>query len=350
MMTREKLEELDKLNKIYFTSNGKPRRKNFLEDYEGSEIDNIWTDILPVGQNQSEIIGYPTQKPELLLKRIIECASNAGDTVLDPFMGGGTTIAVADKLGRRWIGIDQSVMAVKVTDFRLKKQRDAFSQEYELVLRHFDYEKLRNMDAWKFEQFIIEQFGGIPNAKKGGDNGIDGKKGNIPIQVKRSDNIGINVIKNFWASLQQYDKKLFEQNINDKNTAGYIIAFSFGKGAIEEVARLKSKENIIIELKKVSDIVNYGEHPKVLLKTSELKNNEYFFEANSESETGIEFYSWDFAHNEQEGFKADIILDKEGKQKRKLDEGTHHVAVEAVDKQGFDGSDKVKIEVKKENK
>ena len=347
MMNREKLEELDKLNKIYFTSNGKPRRKNFLEDYEGNEIDNIWVDILPIGQNQSEIIGYPTQKPELLLQRIIECASNEGDLVLDPFVGGGTTIAVADKLNRRWIGIDQSVMAIKVSDFRLKKQRDAFSQEYELVLRTFDYDKLRNMDAWEFEKFIIEQFGGKPNAKKGGDNGIDGKKDNAPIQVKRSDNIGVNVIKNFWASLQQYDKKLFEKNVKEKKTAGYIIAFSFGKGAIEEVARLKSKENIIIELKKVSDIVEYGKRPKVSLETNELENNEYIFIANAESETSIEFYSWDFAHNEKEGFKADVILDKVGKQKRKFKEGTHQIAVEAVDKQGLDGTDKVKIKVKK---
>ena len=122
MMSREKLDELDGLNKIYFTKNGKPRRKNFLEDYAGAEIDNQWFDILPVGQVQSEIIGYPTQKPEALLERIIKCASREGDIVLDPFVGGGTAIAVADRLNRLWIGIDQSPMAVKVSEFRLQKQ------------------------------------------------------------------------------------------------------------------------------------------------------------------------------------------------------------------------------------
>jgi len=351
MMIKEKLEELDKQDKIYFTKNGKPRRKNFLDDYEGAEIDNIWTDILPIGQNQSEIIGYPTQKPEALLQRIIELASNEGDLVLDPFVGGGTTVAVADKLKRCWIGIDQSATAIRVSDFRLKKQRDMFSQEYDLVLRHYDYEVLRNMDAWEFEKFIIEQFGGTPNSKKGGDSGIDGKKDGIPIQVKRSDNVGVNVIKNFWASLQQFDKKSFEKNVKEKNTAGYIIAFSFGKGAIEEVARLKSKENIIIELKKVSDIAPYGKPPKVSLTANEMpvqseaEQYKFAFEATAESEVGIEFYSWDFNHKPEDGFKADVYLDKEGKQVRSLKPGKHEIAVEAVDKSGLDGMDKIELKV-----
>ena len=124
MMSKEKLDELDRQNKIYFTKNGKPRRKNFLEDYKGSESDNQWFDIPPIGQVQSEMIGYPTQKPEALLERIIQCASNVGDVVLDPFMGGGTTVAVANQLNRKWIGIDQSTTAINVAKIRLDKQRD----------------------------------------------------------------------------------------------------------------------------------------------------------------------------------------------------------------------------------
>jgi len=85
-----------------------------------------WTDINSIQSGSKERIGYPTQKPEALLERIIKCASNEGDVVLDPFMGGGTTVAVADKLKRRWIGIDQSVMAVKVTEQRLHKQEGQF--------------------------------------------------------------------------------------------------------------------------------------------------------------------------------------------------------------------------------
>ena len=220
-----------------------------------------------------------------------------------------------------------------------------FSQEYDLVLRHYNYENLRNMDAFEFEKWIIEQFGGQANSKKGGDSGIDGKKDGIPIQVKRSDNLGVNVIKNFWASLQQFDKKLFEKNVKERKTAGYMIAFSFGRGAIEEVARLKSKENIIIELKKVSDIVPYGKSPKVSLTAEEIERYKYVFEATAESETGIAFYSWDFNHQPEDGFKVDIYLDKEGKQIRKFQPGEHQVAVEAVDTSGLDGQDKVKVKV-----
>jgi len=204
------------------------------------------------------------------------------------------------------------------------------------------------MDAFEFEKWIIEQFGGTHSNKKGGDSGIDGKKDGIPIQVKRSDNIGVNVIKNFWASLQQYDKKLFAQNVKEGKTTGYIIAFSFGKGAIEEVARLRNKEHIIIELKKVGDIVPYGKRPKVSLTANELENYKFAFEASAESETGIEFYSWDLNHKPEDGFKPDVFLDKEGKQVRKFQPGEHQIAVEAVDKSGLDGMDKIKIEVKEE--
>jgi DNA modification methylase len=96
------------------------RHKNRL-DKNGKVPEDYWIDIPRIQGNGSERIGYPTQKPEALLERIIKCASNEGDIVLDPFMGGGTTIAVADRLKRQWIGIDQSAMAVKVTELRLQK-------------------------------------------------------------------------------------------------------------------------------------------------------------------------------------------------------------------------------------
>jgi len=80
-----------------------------------------WNDIPSGGQmSRNERIGYPTQKPEALMERIIKSSSNENDTVLDPFLGGGTTVVVADKLNRNWIGIDQSVQAVKVSQDRLK--------------------------------------------------------------------------------------------------------------------------------------------------------------------------------------------------------------------------------------
>jgi DNA modification methylase len=88
---------------------------------EGKIAEDYWIDIETLNREAKERIGYPTQKPEALLERIIKTSSNKGDVVLDPFMGGGTTIAVADKLRRQWIGIDQSVQAIKVTEFRLER-------------------------------------------------------------------------------------------------------------------------------------------------------------------------------------------------------------------------------------
>jgi DNA modification methylase len=93
---------------------------------EGRRVGDVW-DIPIINASSKERIGYPTQKPTALLERIINCASNEGDLVLDPFVGGGTTLAVADRLNRKWIGIDQSVQAVKVTELRLHQQTDLFT-------------------------------------------------------------------------------------------------------------------------------------------------------------------------------------------------------------------------------
>ena len=123
----EKLELLLGNGLIEFSKNGTPSFKRYLDTSKGNLIGNIWTDIQNVQSQAKERIGYPTQKPEALLERIITCASNEGDIVMDPFMGGGTTIAVAERLKRRWIGIDQSPMAVKVTESRLQKQSSVFT-------------------------------------------------------------------------------------------------------------------------------------------------------------------------------------------------------------------------------
>jgi DNA modification methylase len=329
--------------------NVEERHKNRL-DKDGKVPEDYWIDIPRIQGNGNERIGYPTQKPEKLLQRIIECASNEGDTVLDPFVGGGTTVVVADRLSRKWIGVDQSVMAVKVTDLRLRKQKNIYSQPYELKLRTYDYDDLRSKDAFDFEKWIIEQFGGISNEKQRSDFGLDGKMpDNTPVQVKRSDNVGRNVIDNFLSAVQRYDKALFDKHVAEGKPVGYIIAFSFGKGAVEEKSRLKNKQKIIIELKQVGDIVPYAKRPKVSLTANEIDLSKYAFEATAASEVGIDFYSWDFNHHPEDGFKAEVIWDKEGKQVRSLNPGEHCIAVEAVDKHGLEGMDKVELNVPRQD-
>lgn len=225
-----------------------------------------WWELSIIPPSGNERIGYPTQKPEALLQRIIEAASNEGDTIMDPFCGGGTTVAVAEKLNRSWIGIDQSVQAIKVTELRLQKQQDLFSNPFIVQLHKYDYDTLRFQNAFAFESWIVQQIGGSSNIKQRSDYGLDGKMpDNTPIQVKRSDGIGRNVIDNFLSAVMRNDKKLFEKNKSDGKPIGIIIAFSFGKGAVQEVARLKNQEATIIELMKVSDIVPLATKPKLTI-------------------------------------------------------------------------------------
>ncbi|GAB6391017.1 MAG: site-specific DNA-methyltransferase [Treponematales bacterium] len=304
-----------------------------------------------VNSQADESIGYPTQKPEDLLFKLIFTASNEGDIVLDPFMGGGTTIAVADRLGRQWIGIDQSAMAVKVTELRLQKQAGLFTAPYTTQLHKYDYDTLRYKDAFEFESWIITQFGGVPQNKKGGDKGVDGKMPDgTPIQVKRSDSVPRDVIDKFPTAAKRYDANVFERNIKNKKPIGYLIAFSFGKGTVEEVARLRLKEDIVIELVPVEKIVPIATKPALGVHINELERDgkgsrKLEFIAKGESPAGIEFYSWDFAYDEKKGFRAQVYIDKEGRQVWACKPGEHSVAVKVVDNDGLENIEVVSLKV-----
>ncbi len=325
------------------------RHKNRL-DIDGKVPEDYWTDIFRIQGNGSERIGYPTQKPEALLERIIKCASNEGDLILDPFVGGGTTVSVAEKLNRRWIGIDQSVQAIKVSENRLYKNEDLFSKPFLAELHKYDYDTLRYKDAFEFETFIVQQFGGISNSKQRGDLGLDGRtRENVPIQVKRSDDIGRNVIDNFKSACERYDKNQFQKNKLENKAVGYLIAFSFGKGAIKEIARLKNEEDVIIELVLVENILPISKKPSLKLEIKELErdkkgNAELEFKAIGESKSGIEFYSWDFDYRDNK-FKAEILLDKDGKQNKIFKAGLYNVAVKVFDSEGLENIEVVKLKI-----
>ncbi|MBM2814928.1 MAG: hypothetical protein HW421_1690 [Ignavibacteria bacterium] len=357
---KETMQKLHDEGKIYypkkhdgsFDFSKRPRLIRYLNEQKGLLLGNIWIDINNVQSQSNERIGYPTQKPEKLLERIILASSNEGDIVFDPFVGGGTTIVVADKLKRNWLGIDQSVQAIKVSEMRLNNQQNLFSADFTVLLHKYDYEKLFNQDPFEFEKWIIERFGGNPHGKKGGDKGTDGKmRDGTPIQVKQSENIGVNVIKNFSVSARQYDKTLFEKNQKQNLPVGYIIAFSFGKGAVQEVARLKNEDNIIIKLVQVDEIVPLAKKPKLSIEIKQLSKDtkgltEIEFTAIATSDAGIEFFSWDFEYSEEEKkFKASIMLDKEGNQSHKFKPGIHNIAVKAVDNEGLEAIEVVKVKV-----
>ena len=107
-ISREKMEQWDKEGRLYFPKNpeGRIARKRFLDEVKGKPVQNLWDDIAEINSQVQECLGYPTQKPEALLDRIINASCPDGGTVLDPFCGCGTAIASAQRLKRKWIGID----------------------------------------------------------------------------------------------------------------------------------------------------------------------------------------------------------------------------------------------------
>ncbi|MEA2063726.1 MAG: site-specific DNA-methyltransferase, partial [Gemmatimonadota bacterium] len=117
----EKMKKWDKEGRLYFpkSKDGRIQRKRYLDELKGKTIQNLWDDIEMVSSQSAERLGYPTQKPEALLERIIKASSNEGDLVLDPFCGCGTTIATAHRLKRRWIGIDITHLAISLMRHRL---------------------------------------------------------------------------------------------------------------------------------------------------------------------------------------------------------------------------------------
>jgi site-specific DNA-methyltransferase (adenine-specific) len=247
--------------------------------------------------------------------------------------------------------LDSSVAAIKVTEFRLdKKQLDLFAKPFTVQLHKYDYDTLRYKDAFEFEKFIVQQIGGVTNNKQRNDLGLDGKtKDGIPIQVKRSDNIGRNVIDNFQSACKRFDNALFERNQSESKPIGVIIAFSFGKGATQEVARLKNQENIIIQLLKVEDIIPIAKKPTLSVAFNDLgldakQLREIEFIATGQSEAGIEFYAWDWSYENQQ-FNFAIVNDKIGKQNQKFKAGTHCIAVKVVDNDGLESIEVITLKI-----
>lgn len=229
----------DEKGRIYHVHNDTGVR--YYVDPAGKLMDDVWD--ITLAARSRERLGWPTQKPEALLKRIIEASSNKGDIVLDPFCGCGTTVAVAEQTGRRWIGIDISPTAIAVMKRRLWNQ----SRCVPIIVDVPDTEQaLRQLRPFEFQNYIIDALNGTHSPKKSGDMGIDGFWffTKDPIQVKQSQNaVGRNTVDNFETAMRRggYD-------------TGYIVAFSFTKDAKEEVARAK-KDGISIKLITVKEVL-----------------------------------------------------------------------------------------------
>ena len=215
-----------------------------------------WWVIPLLNKASKERLGYPTQKPLTLLDRIIKASSNPDDIVLDAFCGCGTTIVAAQKLGRKWIGIDISPTACRVMAKRLKDVC-GLKEGVDFVIRDLPktWDELQKYPPFEFQNWAINALGGIPSAKKVGDMGIDGyiypaedvsfakQEGNdlfgeldrrIPVQVKQHK-AGRPDIDKFETAMRR-----------DKRNLGFFVALSFSHDAIQEIERCKRENGLEI--------------------------------------------------------------------------------------------------------
>ena len=211
----DKMKELDADNRLHFPNkkDGRIMRKVYLHELGGQPMTDIWTDIKLLSAHDQERLGYPTQKPQALLERIISAGSNEGDTVLDPFCGCGTAVHAAQKLNRKWIGIDITCLAIALIEKRLKS---AFGADciFEVHGTPKDLESAKDLarrDKYQFQWWAVslveaQPFGG---KKKGSDTGIDGLKffqdidqkdaRKIIVSVKGGENIKADDIRSLMA-------------------------------------------------------------------------------------------------------------------------------------------------------
>ncbi len=241
-ISKEKMEEWDKEGKLIFPENkeGRIRRKRYLDEVKGKPVQNIWDDVGAISSQADEALGYPTQKPEALLERIIQASSNEGDVVADFFCGCGTTVAAAQKLNRKWIGVDISHLAIGLIRKRLI---DTYGEK---IVKTFTVDGLPKdvgsaralaiapQGRMHFQDWVIETLlGGVANEKKTGDGGYDGyttlevdkgKKEIVLIEVK-SGGLTVNQFRGFCKTVQQ-----------QKGAVGIMVCFAeqITKGMLSE--------------------------------------------------------------------------------------------------------------------
>lgn len=177
---QDRLEALDSVGLIQWPDKdgGRPEHKRYLSDMPGVALQDVWTDIDPINSRAAERLGYPTQKPLALMERILNASSVPGDVVLDPFCGCGTTVDAAQKLGRKWMGIDITYISVDLIIKRLQHTYgDEIRDTFEVSGIPSDLAAAQAMfdqSAFEFERWAASLVGAQPNQKQVGDRGIDG--------------------------------------------------------------------------------------------------------------------------------------------------------------------------------
>jgi adenine specific DNA methylase Mod len=214
--SRENLRQLQMEGRIYQSYPGAvPRMKHYLDEMPGIPLQNIWSDVPAISAQARERLGYPTQKPVALLERIIAASSNEGDLILDPFCGCGTSIHAAQKLNRRWIGIDVTNLAISLIE---KRVGEAFpGVRFEVHGTPKDLEGARALaakDKYQFQWWAVSLVKAVPfgGRKKGADSGIDGLIYFKPdgksteraiVSVKGGDHVSVAMIRDLAHVVQR---------------------------------------------------------------------------------------------------------------------------------------------------
>jgi len=204
--SRERMQALFDAGRIIQTAPGRvPQYKRYLDEMPGVALQNDWTDIKPLHGSNQERIGYPTQKPLALLERIIQASSNEGDVILDPFCGCGTAVHAAERLGRKWIGIDITYLAIQVIEDRIKTWLPQAKYSIEGIPKdEFAARQLAKRDPYVFQDWAVSRVGGQARGR-GPDKGIDGeiafllgrqkKYGHAIVSVKAGQNVGPDAVR-----------------------------------------------------------------------------------------------------------------------------------------------------------
>jgi site-specific DNA-methyltransferase (adenine-specific) len=213
----ERMAELDAENRLHYPKKegGRLRLKSYQDELQGVQLQDVWTDLVTIGGTSTERLGYPTQKPLGLLERIISASSNPGDVILDPFCGCGTAVHAGQKLGRSWIGIDITHLAISLIERRLK---DAFPGiSFEVHGTPKDFEGARDLaarDKYQFQWWAVSLIDAQPYSgkKKGADGGIDGliyfrsdakSTERAIVSVKGGDSVNVAMIRDLKGVLDR---------------------------------------------------------------------------------------------------------------------------------------------------
>ena len=235
----KRMKELDECNRLYFTKRGGIRIKRYLDEMKGLPVSDVWSDIAPINSQAKERLGYPTQKPVLLIKRIIEQSSNPGEVVFDPFCGCGTTVCAAHETARKWIGCDIAILAIKMIRDILTSDRYRLVEDFHCEMNGIPVSveqatEIFRKDPFQFEHWIVEHVGGFPT-KKTADEGIDGR-----IYFETADELSVMVLSVKGGTLRPADVRdlrgVLEREM-DAELAGFLSLHDPSPAMLREAAK-----------------------------------------------------------------------------------------------------------------